>query len=85
MAATVTATSTSKTSTKWQSRAVRRLVEVGSWISCVHCAEPIKFAARERRAQAICNIYENDAWQRVEHYHAECYVEAGDPYGPMVE
>jgi len=84
MAATLASKTASTTpASTWESRAVKRLVEVGSWISCVHCGESIKFAARVRHEQAICNIYENNAWQRVEHYHAECYVEAGAPYGEM--
>lgn len=85
MAATITAKTTSTARSTWESRAVKRLVEVGSWISCVHCAEPIKFAARLRHEQAICNIYENNAWVRVEHYHADCYSESGEPYGEMAE
>jgi hypothetical protein len=26
-------------------------------------------------------VYENGVWKRVEHYHAECYEAAGEPYG----
>jgi hypothetical protein len=29
----------------------------------------------------IANVYENGVWARVEHYHADCYAEAGAPYG----
>ena len=29
----------------------------------------------------IANVYENGVWNRVEHYHAECYEAAGEPYG----
>jgi len=26
-------------------------------------------------------VYEDGVWNRVEHYHDECYREAGEPYG----
>lgn len=65
----------------WTSRAVIRLVEPGNWAECVLCEEIIKFRARERRTQAICNVYVDSRWNRVEHYHADCYKAAGEPYG----
>ena len=34
--------------------------------------------------QMICNVYESGVWQRVEHFHAECYEEADRPYGDPV-
>jgi hypothetical protein len=34
-----------------------------------------------RRSQVIANVYVDGVWDRVEHYHAECYDEAGSPYG----
>lgn len=58
-----------------------RDVEAGSTVDCVHCDERVKFQAKVRNKQAICNIYINGAWNRVEHYHADCYVAAGEPYG----
>lgn len=85
MPATAAQRTTATKTDKWTSRAVRRLVEPGSWVTCVLCSETIKFAARVRHEQAICNIYEGGQWQRVEHYHAECYDEMGAPYGPAAD
>ncbi len=65
----------------WKSRAVTRLIEAGSATDCVHCGERVKFRARERHRQVICNVYVDGRWDRVEHYHEACYVEAGSPYG----
>jgi hypothetical protein len=70
------------TATKlWKSRAVVRTVEAGNTAVCVSCGEPVKFAAKTRRQQVICNVYVKGKWDRVEHFHAECYAEAGEPYG----
>jgi len=41
----------------------------------------VKFSAKIRLWQVIANIYVNGRWDRVEHYHAECYEEVGRPYG----
>ncbi|MGI8777905.1 MAG: hypothetical protein ACR2LJ_11145 [Acidimicrobiales bacterium] len=41
----------------------------------------MKFSAKIRLWQVIANIYVNGRWDRVEHYHAECYEGAGQPYG----
>ncbi len=82
---TKTARSTKKpsrrTDDKWESRAVDRLIEAGSTAECPHCEERVKYRARHRDHQIICNVYDNGVWQRVEQYHAECYTEAGSPYG----
>jgi hypothetical protein len=37
--------------------------------------------ARAQLRQVICNVYEDGVWQRVEHFHADCYLEASEPYG----
>ncbi len=29
----------------------------------------------------IANVYVKGTWNRVEHYHFECYHQIGDPYG----
>lgn len=80
--ATTTTVTQSKSGSKvWTSRAVLRLVEAGSWVRCIQCDEPITFRARERREKVICNVYDGGQWQRVEHYHAECYGDAGTPHG----
>jgi hypothetical protein len=64
------------------SRAVLRRVEAGSMALCVHCRQQVKFAAKLHRYQAIANVYTAGRWDRVEHFHEECYDEAGEPFGP---
>jgi len=66
---------------KFKSRAVLRLIEAGSGEFCTHCDEQVKFKAREKHLQAICNVYVRGRWDRVEHYHEACYTKAGQPYG----
>lgn len=65
-----------------ESRAVARAVESGSYVDCAWCAERVKFRARVRAKQIICNVYEDGRWVRVEHYHDSCYDTAGNPHGP---
>ena len=67
------------------SRAVLRRVEAGSMSLCAHCDEQVKFAAKLNRLQVIANVYVDARWDRVEHFHAECYDLAGEPYGPAGE
>lgn len=64
-----------------QSRAVLRRVEAGNSASCASCSEPVKFAAKAQRQQVIANVYTEGKWDRVEHFHAECYEAAEGPYG----
>ena len=66
---------------KFTSRAALRLIEPGSSVDCAHCDQRVKFQARVRLQQVICNVYIDGAWDRVEHFHAECYSAAGDPHG----
>jgi hypothetical protein len=63
------------------SRAVERPIEPGNSAICVHCGAPVKFVARAQLRQVIANVYVDGAWNRVEHFHADCYVEANQPYG----
>jgi hypothetical protein len=70
-----------KASTKWQSRAVLRSIEAGSSAICVTCDEQVKFKAKAKAHQVICNVYVDGIWDRVEHYHLECYEAAARPYG----
>jgi hypothetical protein len=63
------------------SRAVRRLVEAGNAATCTACGLPVKFKAKARLTQVIANVYVDGHWDRVEHYHSECYETAGQPYG----
>lgn len=80
------AKSTSKTkSDKWASRAAMRLVDAGNSAYCAQCGEQVKFRAKIRARQAICNVYVKGNWDRVEHYHEECYIESGEPYGTAEE
>ena len=64
------------------SRAVVRTVEAGNSAMCAHCGAQVKFVARAQLKQVIANVYEDGVWKRVEHFHADCYTEAGEPYGP---
>jgi hypothetical protein len=64
------------------SRAVLRPVDPGNNASCAWCGAPVKFVARAQLRQVIANVYRDGTWERVEHFHAECYDEAGQPYGP---
>jgi hypothetical protein len=63
------------------SRAVTRTIEPGNSALCAHCGAPVKFVARTQGKQVIANVYVNGTWDRVEHFHADCYDEAGKPYG----
>ncbi len=74
---------TTKTNDQRTSRAVLRDVEPGSSVDCVRCGERVKFQAKVRNKQVICNVYENGAWVRVEHFHDECYAKAKRPHGPV--
>ena len=70
-----------RTKPKLNSRAVARPIEAGNAAVCALCDEPVKFKARDRGNQVIANVYEKGTWNRVEHYHLECYLQAGEPYG----
>jgi len=73
--------STKKPPPGFSSRAVVRTIEAGSSAECAHCGERVKFQAKIRGQQVICNVYVDGKWDRVEHYHAECYTKQGEPYG----
>jgi len=66
-------------------RAVVRSVDPGSDVRCSRCTKQIKFAARTHPRQVIANIYTNGSWTHVEHFHEECYLEGGEPYGTLAE
>jgi hypothetical protein len=63
------------------SRAALRTIEAGSSAICVSCDEQVKFKAKIKAQQVICNVYIDGRWDRVEHFHEECYTSAGQPYG----
>jgi hypothetical protein len=65
----------------WTSRAAARRIEPGSSVYCARCDEQVKFVAKSKALQVICNVYVDGRWARVEHFHAACYAEAGEPYG----
>ena len=65
------------------SRAVLRDVEPGSTVECALCGERVKFQAKVRNRQVICNVYVGGTWDRVEHFHADCYEQAGEPHGEV--
>jgi hypothetical protein len=71
----------SNTTAVGKSRAVVRAIEPGCAATCAKCDEPVKFIARLNGRQVIANVYEGGQWKRVEHFHHECYIEAGNPYG----
>lgn len=74
-------TTTAANRRRFKSRAVLRSVEAGSFAECAHCGELVKFQAKTRQLQVICNVYVKGKWDRVEHYHERCYFEAHEPYG----
>ena len=76
---------TSQVKLKKVSRAVTRLVEPGSQVDCKHCDERVKFQAKMRHQQVICNVYEKNSWIRVEHFHADCYKLAKQPFGKPID
>ncbi len=67
--------------TRAASRAVIRPIEAGSYVDCVACGDRVKFQAKIRLMQVICNVYDDGRWLRVEHYHEACYLEADLPHG----
>jgi hypothetical protein len=67
-----------------ESRAVIRTIEPGNSAVCPHCKQVVKFQARVQGRQVICNVYVDGRWDRVEHFHADCYEEACHPYGEPV-
>lgn len=64
-----------------KSRAVLRLIEAGASAECAGCGQPVKFQAKNRKQQVICNVYVKGRWNRVEHFHEECYLAADRPHG----
>ena len=62
-------------------RAVARYIEAGSSAACAACGSQVAFRARIKVQQVICNVYVEGRWDRVEHYHRDCYDAAGQPHG----
>ena len=58
-----------------------RFIEAGNTALCASCGDAVQFKARVKVQQVICNVYEHGKWDRVEHFHRDCYDVAGKPYG----
>lgn len=71
----------SNTTTVGKSRAVLRAIEPGCAASCASCGEAVKFVARVNGRQIIANVYEDGRWNRVEHFHEDCYDAVQRPHG----
>jgi hypothetical protein len=69
------------TTTMLRSRAVERPIAAGNTATCTVCGQPVKFVAKAQLRQVIANVYEEGRWNRVEHFHADCYQQVGEPYG----
>ena len=67
--------------TTFTSRAVVRYIEAGNSANCAACGDMVQFKARIKSQQVICNVYVDGKWDRVEHFHRECYDAAGQPFG----
>ncbi len=67
-----------------KSRAVLRIIEPGLFVRCAVCNEQVKFKAGQKvkPRQVIANVYKSGVWLRTEHFHAQCYLDAGEPHGP---
>lgn len=74
-------TTTTATRVAAVSRAVVRRIEPGNLAVCTHCGQPVKFAAKLHKMQVIANVYVDGRWDRVEHFHDECYGDADAPFG----
>ena len=66
------------------SRAALRSVTPGTYVDCATCNTRIGYSAKTRPNQVIANVYSDGKWNRVEHYHEECYYRSGSPYGEPV-
>lgn len=72
------------------SRAVLRQLEPGPAEYCAGCGERVAWApprmAGGGRGQrkVVANVYSDGVWQRVEHWHEDHYLAAGEPYGKAV-
>lgn len=69
-------------------RAVERAVQPGNSGVCERCDEVIRYQARLKARWVLCNVYEDSSrgrvWDRLEHFHPDCYAAAGAPHGEVV-
>lgn len=63
------------------SRAVIRIIDPGNTQPCDHCGLLVKYRARAKTKRIIANVYVDGEWDRVEHFHVDCYEAIGQPYG----
>ncbi len=63
-------------------RAVSSRIEPYNNIRCHACDGLLTFRARHKHHQIIANVYQDDKWDRVEHWHPDCYQTADQPHGP---
>ena len=47
----------------------------------VKAVDGVSFTLEPGAYQVICNVYVKGKWDRVEHFHQECYDKAGAPFG----
>ena len=59
-----------------------RAVIPGTYVDCAWCNQRVSYSAKTRPNQIIANVYCDGKWNRVEHFHEECYYRAESPYGP---
>ena len=62
-------------------RAIVRNIEAGNSAMCACCGAAVQFRARVKTQQVICNVYVDGRWNRVEHFHHDCYEQQGEPHG----
>lgn len=55
--------------------------EGGPEFYCAACETPIRWKAREKRWKVIAHVYRAKRWVRDDHFHLQCYTDAGSPYG----
>jgi hypothetical protein len=64
-----------------QTRAIVREIARGNHTDCRGCGQGIRFRTKLHHQTVICNVYDDGRWDRVEHWHLECYRDAGEPHG----
>lgn len=71
-------------------RAVEKNLLSGNQEYCSYefCSYPRHIIISKTRfpiKEIIANVYFEDKWQRVEHFHSDCYDKMGNPYGPVIK
>jgi hypothetical protein len=54
-------------------------------VICQHCETQVKFIAKRTSYQVIANVYVDGRWNRVEHFHLDCYALSDMPWGEPQE